>query len=74
MRTTAYGWFAPLSWVLCSLLPGCGQDDGAEPSLDPAGVPASEELSDELDDPGALGRWRLWVEVDGETFRLIKVQ
>lgn len=57
-----------LSWALLLLLPvlpACAGDD-AQPSLDPAGMPASEELSDELDDPATLSRWRQWDEVDGE--------
>ncbi len=58
-----------LSWaflLLLPVLPACGgEDDAAEPSLDPAGVAASEGLSDELDDPASLSRWRQWDEVEG---------
>jgi hypothetical protein len=57
-----------LSWLLLLLLPACGQD-GAEPSLDPDGAPASDGLSDELDDPATLSRWRQWDEVQGEDSR-----
>jgi hypothetical protein len=53
-----------LSWVLLLILTGC-QGDGPEESLDPEGVEASDELSDELDDPGTLSRWRQWDEVEG---------
>lgn len=55
-----------LPWALLLILPAC-QDDGPQASLDPEGVPASAELSDELDDPGTLSRWRQWDEVEGET-------
>lgn len=51
--------------LLPVLLPACGQDGDAEPSLDPAGAPVSADLSDELDDPATLSRWRQWHEVQG---------
>jgi hypothetical protein len=56
-----------LSWTLLLLLPACREDDDAEPSLDPAGAPASQELSDELDDPATLSRWRQWDKVQGDS-------
>ncbi len=62
MRTSS----VRLSWALLLLLPACGEGDDPEPSLDPAGAPASNELSDELDDPATLSRWRQWDEVQGE--------
>lgn len=57
-------------WSLLSiLLSGCGADSPsgeAQPSLDPAGVPATDAgLSDEFDDPATLPRWRRWHEVVG---------
>lgn len=60
-------WALAASLLLPVLLAaGCGQGDDPMPSLDPAGVPASAELSDELDDPASLSRWRVWHEVQGE--------
>jgi hypothetical protein len=55
-----------LPWALLLLLSACPGDD-PEPSLDPEGIPASTDLSDEFDDPATLSRWRQWDEVEGET-------
>lgn len=53
-------------WALFLLLPACGSNEDPEPSLDPAGTPVSDSLSDELDDPATLSRWRQWHQVQGD--------
>ncbi len=60
-RTTRSPW----PWISCLLLTACGSSD-PQPSLDPEGTPASNGLSDELDDPATLSRWRQWDQVQGE--------